>query len=294
MKKYLLYIYMFILIFSLTGCNKKNEKEQNEKVKKEEVQVEEKKQIIDATGDTLMTRILVPDGYIRDIAQDNSLTSFIRNYKMKEDGSNVKLYDGTDKSNQTAHAAIFTLPLENYNLQQCADSVMRMYAEYYWNTKQYNKISFHFVNGFEAKYGLWIKGYKIKLFVNKCTWIRDERADASYESFKEYLKMVFAYASTISMDKESVPININDINVGDIFIKAGSPGHVVMVVDVCTNNAGKKAFLLAQGYMPAQEFHVLKNPAHSDDPWYYVSEISYPLKTPEYTFEEGSLKRPQY
>ena len=56
----------------------------------------------------------------------------------------------------------------------------------------------------------------------------------------------------------------------------------------------EKAFLLAQGYMPAQEFHVLKNPLHEDDPWYYVSELSYPLRTPEYTFNEGSLMRPGY
>ena len=67
-----------------------------------------------------------------------------------------------------------------------------------------------------------------------------------------------------------------------------------MVVDVCENEAGKKAFLLAQGYMPAQEFHLLKNPLHDTDPWYYEEEIEYPLQTPGYVFEEGSLKRLKY
>ena len=73
-----------------------------------------------------------------------------------------------------------------------------------------------------------------------------------------------------------------------------SPGHVVMIVDVCEDESGKKAFLLGQGYMPAQEFHVLKNNMHEDDPWYYEDEIEYPFSTPEYTFKEGSLKRLQY
>ena len=63
-----------------------------------------------------------------------------------------------------------------------------------------------------------------------------------------------------------------------------------MVLDICENENGKKAILLAQGYMPAQEFHILKNPEHGDDPWYYEDEITYPLKTPEYTFEKESLK----
>ena len=59
---------------------------------------------------------------------------------------------------------------------------------------------------------------------------------------------------------------------------------------------GKKAFLLAQGYMPAQQFQLLKNPAHEQDgdPWYYEDEIRYPLQTPEYDFKKGSLKRPEY
>jgi hypothetical protein len=96
------------------------------------------------------------------------------------------------------------------------------------------------------------------------------------------------------MDKESKPINIKDIQVGDLFIIGGSPGHVVMVVDVAVNTQGKKAFLLAQGYMPAQEFHVLKNPVSETDMWYYEENFTYPLDTPEYGFDQGTLKRPNY
>jgi hypothetical protein len=95
------------------------------------------------------------------------------------------------------------------------------------------------------------------------------------------------------MKKEVNSISESEIQVGDVFLKGGSPGHVVMVVDTCEKD-GKKAFLLAQGYMPAQQFHVLKNPLHKDDPWYYVDEIRYPFYTPEYVFGKGSLSRPLY
>ena len=53
------------------------------------------------------------------------------------------------------------------------------------------------------------------------------------------------------MEKESEPVAMSELRVGDVFLKGGSPGHVVMVVDVCENENGEKAFLLAQGYMPA-------------------------------------------
>ncbi len=79
-----------------------------------------------------------------------------------------------------------------------------------------------------------------------------------------------------------------------IVLKGGSPGHVVMIVDMCENEQGEKAFLFAQGYMPAQEFHVLKNPAHEENPWYYEGELTGSIRTPEYGFGEGCLKRPEY
>ena len=122
------------------------------------------------------------------------------------------------------------------------------------------------------------------------SYVKSASYDDSYECFKKYLRIVFAYSGSASMVSESTPIKLNEIRAGDVFLKGGSPGHVVMIVDVCTNKEGKKAFLLAQGYMPAQEFHLLKNPSH-DDPWYYEDEVKYPFETPDYTFEEGSLRR---
>ena len=85
-----------------------------------------------------------------------------------------------------------------------------------------------------------------------------------------------------------------DIRPGDIFIYGGSPGHVEMVVDVCENKSGDKAFLLGQGYLPAQQFHILKNPDNENDPWCYVSKMKYPFRTAAVTFKKGTLMRPNY
>ena len=134
----------------------------------------------------------------------------------------------------------------------------------------------------------------MKFSDDKPYWEKKTDADNSEETFKKYLRIVFAYSSTLSMEKEARPIDISQLKVGDIFIKGGSPGHVVMVADICENESGEKAFLLAQGFMPAQSFHIIKNPAHSEDPWYYENEVKYPIRTQNYTFDEGSLKRLDY
>ncbi len=273
----------------------KEEPEETTEERSENVAGEEAlKSLIIPTGTVLGDRISTPEGYQREEAEQGSLQEFLRNYPMKEEGSPVLLYNGNRKGNQTAHAAVFDLPLENEDLQQCADSVMRVYAEYFWKTGQYERIAFHFVNGFSADYVKWREGSRISVNGNDAAWSRTASYDDSYDNFVQYLRIVFAYAGTLSMDGESEPVDLKDARAGDVFLKAGSPGHVVLIVDMCENGEGEKAFLLAQGYMPAQEFHLLKNPGHEDDPWYYEREVVYPFVTPEYTFDEGSLRRLSY
>jgi hypothetical protein len=252
-------------------------------------------QAVSASAVSIETRFAAPAGYERTEENEDSFASFVRSYPLKKEGSKVKLYNGELKANQDAHIAVFKLPIENEDLQQCADSVIRIYAEYFWKTKQYDRISFRLADGFQAVYTKWREGYRIQPGTTGTTWVNSGAAyDDSYANFKKYIRMVFAYAGTVSMKQESQKTTLKKLQVGDIFIQSGSPGHVVMVADICENAEGKKAFLLAQGYMPAQQFQLLKNPAHEDDPWYYEDEVTYPFQTPEYTFEKGSLRHLEY
>lgn len=252
------------------------------------------KRLINEQGDTLETRVGVPAGYERVSAEEGSFAEFVRQYPMKPAGYKVHLYDGTEKGNQQDHVAVFDLPIEDYDLQQCADSVIRIYAEYFWAKEAYDRIAFHFTSGFLCEYEKWREGYRVSVNGNNVSWIKSKNPDSSYECFVRYLKSIFCYAGTLSMEKESDPTILAKLKAGDVFLYGGSPGHVVMVADVCENSQGKKAFLLAQGYMPAQEFHLLKNPLHAEDPWYYEEEVTYPFHTPEYTFQEGSLRSLKY
>jgi len=242
-------------------------------------------------GSTMESRINVPTGFARVPSDQKELTTFLRNLKLKPSGSKVMLYNGEEKGNQDAQAAVFALPIGNKNLQQCADSAIRIYAEYYWSIGAYDKISFHLTNGFLMEYTKWRSGYRLKVSGNNVSWNKSTSYDDSYEQFRNYLNQVFNYAGTLSLSKECSPIAIKDIQPGDLFLKGGSPGHCVVVVDEAIDKNGEHCFLLAQGYMPAQDFHILKNPLHPENPWYYEKEITFPLSTPQYGFYEGSLVR---
>lgn len=248
---------------------------------------------INVSGGTIETRFFSPVGYERIPEDDGSFQEYVRTYPLKESGEPILLYNGTVSEHQWFAAAVFKLPIENINLQQCADSIMRFYAEYFYATEQYDRIGFHFVNGFYADFASWSKGARIDGRAPD-KWVYDAGPDMSYESFQKYMNVIFNYGSTISMKKESYPITVEEADIGDIFIRAGSPGHAVMIVDVCQNEAGQKAFLLAQGLMPAQEFHVIINERHAADPWYYEDELKFPFQTPGYEFGERSLRRLAY
>lgn len=240
-------------------------------------------------GESIGERIAVPEGYVRVEWDKNSFGAFVRNYPLKAEGTPVVYYDGNEKHTDN-HVAVFDMYLGQRDLQQCADSVMRMIAEYYYASEAFDKIHFEFVNGFDCRYDKWRQGQRVKIDGNFVSWVGGGAVGDSPESFEQYLTTVFAYGSTLSMERDGEPVELSDIKTGDVFIKGGSPGHVVMVADVCIDAQGRKAFLLAQGYMPAQSFHVLKNPSR-EEPWYYEEDMVYPFVTPEYTFPAGSLKR---
>lgn len=288
MKKYSAIICMILCLLCFCGCGGK--KENNIPSAAEATEAAESS-VINPNGETTQTRINPPQGYERTQEPERSFAEYLRTYPLKPDKTPVLLYDGSEKSNQNAHIAVLKLPLENENLQQCADSVMRIYAEYFFENGEYDKINFRLTNGFAAEYSKWRKGYRIKFDGNNASWVKSAQPDDSYDCFKKYMRIVFSYAGTMSMESEARSIGIDEIKAGDVFLQGGSPGHVVMILDICENENGEKAFLLAQGYMPAQEFHILKNPKHSEDPWYYADEVTYPFITPEYRFDEGSLKR---
>lgn len=247
--------------------------------------------VLDTAGTTIATRIGVPEGFKRKSLDTNSFGYYLRNLNVLPDGSKVHLYNGNLKSNQSVHAAIIDISVGKRDLQQCADAVMRLRAEYLYHQKKYDAIHFHFVSGFDCRYDKWKTGYRVAVQGNRVSWVKTAGADGSYATFLSYMDMVFNYAGTLSLSKELHAINLQEVQIGDVLIRGGAPGHAVIVVDLVENEAGEKRVLLAQSYMPAQQIHVLKNPLNRQlSPWFNLEEKDR-IYTPEWVFDKDELKR---
>lgn len=207
-----------------------------------------------------ISSISTPLGYSR--TETDSFGEYIRSINIKKDNT-VYLYNGEKKENQDAQFAVLDISVGSKDLQQCADAVMRIRGEWLFKTGQYEKISFRSVSG------------KNMLF----------KPPYTYGNFLKHMYNVFGLCNSWSLEKDLMTKNIHDVEIGDVLIKGGFPGHVVIVVDVAVNSKGEKAFMLAQSYMPAQDIHILKG---EDGPWFFVKDGI--IDTPEYTFYSNQLK----
>ena len=276
MKK--LVIGLLPLIFCLIACRGTGQKNSN---------------LINPSGVKLVDRIQPPSGFERTKEEQVSFATYLRNLKLKPNNSKVLLYNGKEKYNQDAHIAVVDMEIGKADLQQCADAVIRLRSEYLFSIKEYKKIHYNFTSGDRFDLLSWFEGYRQKINGNKVAFVKTANKSSSYDSFRKYLDVIFSYAGTLSLSKELISVkNLNEMKIGDVFIKGGSPGHAVTIVDIAINpKTNKKVFLLAQSYMPAQDIQILKNPNNSElSPW-YNEDFDGSLFTPEWTFEKSDLKR---
>lgn len=243
------------------------------------------------TDNALQARIAPPDGYKRKACDDGTFCDWLRSVPLKPEGTPVKYYNGGIK-HHAQHYAVLNLDTGQRDLQQCADAVMRLKAEYHYAKSDFANIHFNYTSGHKVSFDDWRKGKKPVVRGNKVSFTAPSgTTDNSYRNFRKYMTQIFSYAGSLSLSKELEPVDLNSIEVGDVFIVGGLPGHAVLVMDVVENEAGNKKFLLAQSYMPAQDMHVLINPqSENKSPW-YSTDIQAALYTPEWTFDLDDLKR---
>lgn len=211
--------------------------------------------------------IPLPAGYSRVVYDSASFSYWLQQFALKSDPT-VYLYNGDRKRNQWPSFAVLNISTGNKDLQQCADAVMRLRAEYLYEKKTKGPILFFDNNRKEYRFS----------------------ATGSRTEFNKYLEHVFSWCGTLSLASQlKAKKSLEAIRPGDVFIKGGSPGHAALVMDVAENNAGDKIFLLMNSYMPAQDMHIVKNPSCSTlSPWYSIRQKPR-FELPEWVFYENQL-----
>jgi len=220
-------------------------------------------------------QIPLPQGFTRASLPQGSYAEWLRNFPLRRDNT-VYLYNGEPIEDQRLHYAVLDISTGTKDLQQCADAIMRLRAEYYFSRGEYGKIEF-----IDGK-----KKYNFGKYLSSM-----EPTSEQHTIFMGFMENVFINCGTYTVDAMSSPIPLSTMQPGDMFVKAGSPGHAMVVVDVATNANGKKIYVLAQGFMPAQDMHIVINPMNPTlSPWYEITNAAQ-ITTPGWVFGSKQLKR---
>jgi hypothetical protein len=172
------------------------------------------------------------------------------------------------------------------DLQQCADAIMRLRAEYLFKLGRINEIAFHFTNGLLYTYAEYLKGMRTvndsgKIILRKTGTAKQ----SSHQNLRSYLDIVYAYAGTLSLEKELK--KASQPGIGVVIIKGGSPGHCFIIVDEKKLESGKNVYKLVEGYTPAQSIYILRNPENNTE--WHTLEKGRPIETASYYFETYKL-----
>lgn len=224
----------------------------------------------------VVKEIPLPPGFERVIVPANSFAGYLRNLPLRKDKT-VYLYNQQPKSNQSLHYAVIDMSTGNKDLQQCADVVMRLRAEYFFSRKLYDSIRFPKGNHSVYTYSGFCKPGD-----------RDNHA-----AFMGFMEKVFINCGSYQLQQQLKPVaDFSAMQIGDVLVKGGAPGHAEIVVDMAVNrHTGKKIYLLLEGYMPAQDMHILLNPSSAQwGPWYEM-DTKKEIITSSWIFTTAQLRR---
>ena len=133
----------------------------------------------------LVNRITVPKGFTRIEVEPNSFADWLRYLPLKPGNPDVHLYNGELKRYQSGHAAVLDIDVGTTDLQQCADAVIRLRAEYLFKTKNFDKIKFHFTSGDMMSWNDYKNGVRAFVNGNSVSFRKTENFDDSYENFRK-------------------------------------------------------------------------------------------------------------
>jgi hypothetical protein len=242
----------------------------------------------------LTARFTPPAGFERVPAADGSFGAWLRGLPLAAPGTPVLTYRGdvllpADHENI---AAVVALDIGAADLQQCADSVIRLHAEWRWSTGA-RDMAYRAASGAMMPLARWMRGERPAEENNSLKWSARARPDppgGDHASFRRYLDSVFTWANTGGLALQAKKITLEEARPGDFVVLPGSPGHAVLMLDMAVGPGGQRAVLLGQGFMPAQSFQVLR--PEKGRVWFTIDASGAGLKTPFWpVFPWSSLRR---
>lgn len=241
----------------------------------------------------LDARFPAPAGFTRVVVAPESFAAWLRGLPLHPERTEVLAYDGRPLSRPAI--AIVALDVGRRDVQQCADSILRLHAEYLWSHGQGPRAAYHFTSGDRSTFAAWSKGERFKVKGSKVQRISGGPRGIGHGAYRDWLMHLFTYAGTQSLRLDSDLVGARPYQAGDFFVQPGGPGHAVVILDIAEDTSGRRVALVGQGFMPAEDFHVLQadGPRDLGGVWFALPDDANPwIATPSWApFHRDQARR---
>ena len=219
-------------------------------------------------------------GFTQFAAEPESWCEWLRLLPLAAPGTPVKNYRGeiVVPGDDEHLAAVVAIDIGNQDIQQSADVVLRLFAEWRWFVGDLLMLYLS-----DAKLELplekWRAGERLVSAGKQQKWVAQEppQSKLDHAAFRAYLDSVFSSSDFRALIAESVAITPESLAPGAFFLHEGHPSEVVVVLDVATSRSGERAMILMQALNPAESIHVLR--PTRDSVWFPV-HTNQPLQLP--------------
>jgi hypothetical protein len=208
---------------------------------------------------TVASAFPVPEGAVR--VPTDEFGAWLLDRPVRGPDVPVLTHDGREVGHR---ARVVDLPVVPGDLQQCADSAIRLRAE--WQREQGQEPVFHATSGDPIPWARWAAGERPYEKDNRLAW-----RSGGPKDWDGYLSAVFMWAGTRSLAYDTVAAE--SPRGGDLLVAPGSPGHAIVLLDV-VQKGEVTLVLVGEGYMPAQDFHVELGPI--DGWWAWDAGVTLP------------------
>ncbi len=243
-------------------------------------------------SESLYGRIREPFAFERQSLEPGSFAAWLRYLPVLPGKPELMRFNGAISSHQQAYYAILDVPIGNQDAVHGVEAALLLKSLYALSRGEASSINILLNSGAAVSYAQWQQGYRFVSRGNEVFWEQGPRRGTGWQDVLDFLISAFPLTNSAALREVTVKIPPQELTNGSLLFHDAASGHVVMVMDVAIHpQTGDKLFLLAQGFTPAHQLHILVNPKDPTiSPWYRL----YPdqtLETPLYIFHYGLLRQ---
>ena len=204
-----------------------------------------------------------PPGYQRVAVAAGSFGEWLRGLPLAAPGTPVlnnaggAAYSGEDDY----VAAVVAIDVGAGDLQQSADAIVRLHAEWLWASDQPDALSYRSASKLDMPFSRWAKGQRLLASGPNVFWVVKSKPRApNYDDFRQYIDAVMLWSNNVSLaNRAHHVLDPAELTAGDFFLQTRGKGHAILVLDIAQKPTGERVALLGQALQnPAQSIHVMR------------------------------------